>query len=145
MLPKPSTMACAVSRTDMMSLTCTRRLSATPRPRNVCACIFSALPITRSISGMAAKRSGSICAAQPVTMICAAGFSRRSLRMVCVAWRTASPVTAQVLTITASSQAGIGGVPAHHLGFVGVEAAAEGDDADCVAFPLPPFRGERAG
>ena len=60
---------------------------------------------------MAAKRSGSICAAQPVTMMRAAGFSRRSLRMVCVAWRTASPVTAQVLTITASPSPAAGGVP----------------------------------
>ena len=51
---------------------------------------------------MSAKRSGSICAAQPVTMMRAAGFSRRSLRIVCAAWRTASAVTAQVLTMTAS-------------------------------------------
>ena len=31
MLPKPSIMACAVSRTDMMSLTCTRWLSASAK------------------------------------------------------------------------------------------------------------------
>ena len=37
MLPKPSMKACAVSRTDMMSLTATRGLSARPRPRKVSA------------------------------------------------------------------------------------------------------------
>ena len=51
---------------------------------------------------MAAKLAASICAAQPVTMIRAAGLSRRALRIACLAWRTASAVTAQVLTITAS-------------------------------------------
>jgi hypothetical protein len=35
-------------------------------------------------------------------MMRASGFSRRSLRIVFVAWRTASDVTAHVLTIIAS-------------------------------------------
>ena len=35
---------------------------------------FSALPRTRSTSGMAAKRSGSTCAAQPVTTMRGAGL-----------------------------------------------------------------------
>ncbi len=50
---------------------------------------------------MAANRPGSICAAQPVTMILASGRSRRARRIAWRAWRTASAVTAQVLTITA--------------------------------------------
>ena len=45
-MPKPSIMACAVSRTDMMSLTCTRGLSARLKPRKVSGRIFSALPMT---------------------------------------------------------------------------------------------------
>ena len=50
---------------------------------------------------MAAKPAGSVWAAQPVTMMRAAGLSRRALRIACFACRTASPVTAQVLTMTA--------------------------------------------
>jgi hypothetical protein len=64
--------------------------------------LFSALPSTRSISGMAAKAVGSIWAAQPVTTMRASGRSRRALRMAWRAWRTASAVTAQVLKITVS-------------------------------------------
>jgi hypothetical protein len=63
---------------------------------------FSALPITRSTSGMAANAAGSICAAQPVTTSRAAGRSRLALRICWRAWRTASVVTAQVLKTTAS-------------------------------------------
>ena len=44
-----------------------------------------------------------VWAAQPVTMIWRAGSSRRALRMACLACRTASAVTAQVLTMSASS------------------------------------------
>ena len=51
---------------------------------------------------IAAKLSGSICAAQPVTMIRASGFSRRNRRMSFRAFRTASAVTAQVFNTTAS-------------------------------------------
>ena len=51
--------------------------------------------------GHAGEAGGSICAAQPVTMILASGRSRRARRIACRAWRTASAVTAQVLTITA--------------------------------------------
>ena len=57
--------------------------------------------MTRVTSGMAAKVSGSVCAAQPVTITGAPGFSRASLRISCRALRTASAVTAQVLTTTA--------------------------------------------
>ena len=64
---------------------------------------FSSLPMTRSTSGMPAKSSGLVCAAQPVTTMRASGRSRLSRRMVCRAWRTASAVTAQVFTTTASS------------------------------------------
>src|SRR5208282_3032006 len=45
---------------------------------------------------------GSVCAAQPVTTILACGRFRRSARIACRAWRTASAVTAQVLTTTVS-------------------------------------------
>ena len=60
------------------------------------------LPTTRSTSGIAANEAGSICAAQPVTTSLAPGRSRRALRIAWRAWRTASPVTAQVLNTTAS-------------------------------------------
>ena len=52
---------------------------------------------------MFAKVFGSVCAAQPVTTICASGRSRLSRRMLWRACRTASAVTAQVLTTTAFS------------------------------------------
>ena len=52
---------------------------------------------------MAAKAWGSICAAQPVTTIFAPGRARRARRMAWRTCRTASPVTAQVLKITALS------------------------------------------
>jgi hypothetical protein len=58
---------------------------------------------TRATSGIAAKVSGSVCAAQPVTMIVAPGCSRDSRRISCLAFRTASAVTAQVFTTTAFS------------------------------------------
>src|ERR1700734_1270488 len=51
---------------------------------------------------MATNVCGSVCAAQPVTTILAEGRSRRSARIACRAWRTASAVTAQVLTTTVS-------------------------------------------
>ena len=64
---------------------------------------FSALPSTTSTSGIAAKAAGSVCAAQPVTTSRAAGLSRRRRRICWRAWRTASAVTAQLLTTTASA------------------------------------------
>ncbi len=42
------------------------------------------------------------------------------------AWRTASAVTAQVLTITASAEPRLGGEALHRLALVGVQPAAEG-------------------
>ena len=63
---------------------------------------FSALPSDAVDLGHARLGAGSICAAQPVTMIRALGRSRRSRRIAWRAWRSASAVTAQVLTITAS-------------------------------------------
>ena len=89
----------------MMSLTCTFSVSPMKpldSPAQVSGDIFSELPITASTSSIAAKLSGSICAAQPVTMTRASGFSRRRRRISCRALRTASAVTAQVLTTTAS-------------------------------------------
>ena len=82
----------------MMSLTRMRAAVSSRAP----GADFSALPSTRSTSGMAAKAAGSIWAAQPVTIRRAPGRSRRALRIACRACRTASPVTAQVLNTTAS-------------------------------------------
>ena len=50
--------------------------------------------------------------------------------MVWRACRTASPVTAQVLTITASSSPAALALRAHDFGFMRVQPAAEGDDLD---------------
>src|SRR4029077_15607937 len=52
---------------------------------------------------MAEKVSGAVWAAQPVTTMRACGRSRRSFRIFWRAWRTASPVTAQVLTMIVSA------------------------------------------
>jgi hypothetical protein len=62
---------------DMMSLTRTRVEVSISAP----GAAFSALPSTRSTSGMAAKAAGSTWAAQPVTIIRAPGRSRRALRI----------------------------------------------------------------
>ena len=51
-------------------------------------------------------------------------------RMFCRACRTASDVTAQVLTTTALSNAGGGRLAPDHFGLGDVEPAAEGDDVD---------------
>ena len=64
----------------------------------------AALPMTRATSGISAKRSGSISAAQPVTMISAPGFSRARRRIAWRACRVASAVTAHVLTMTRLSR-----------------------------------------
>ena len=87
-----------IVRAAMMSPTATRA----PPAAQARASSFSVLPSTRSISGMAAKVAGSVCAAQPVTTMRASGRSRLMRRTVCRAWRTASPVTAQVLSTTVS-------------------------------------------
>ena len=57
---------------------------------------------TAFTSGICAKLSGSICAAHPVTITFEVGFSRRNRRISWRDLRTASAVTAQVFTITAS-------------------------------------------
>ena len=49
-----------------------------PEPR---ALSFSSLPRTSATSGMSAKVAGSVCAAQPVTTMRAAGRSRLSRRI----------------------------------------------------------------
>src|ERR1700730_11580692 len=67
----------------------------------VSAAVFDALPSTRSTSGISAKAAGSVCAAQPVTITRTPCRSRATRRIVWRAWRTASAVTAQELTITA--------------------------------------------
>ena len=70
--------------------------------------------------------SGSIWAAQPVTSRRASGRARCALRIAWRVWRTASAVTAQLLTMTRSSSAA--GQRAHRLALGDVEPAAEGDD-----------------
>ena len=89
----------------MMSSTTTFSVSpirsGARRDAQVAGCIFSWLPMTLVTSGMAAKVSGSVWAAQPVTMTGTPGFSRDRRRISWRALRTASAVTAQVLTTTA--------------------------------------------
>ena len=79
-----------------------------------------------STSGMAASWSRSISAAQPVTSRRASGRARRALRIACRVWRTASDVTAQLLTTTTSPSFAKQRANAFALG--DVEAAAERDD-----------------
>jgi hypothetical protein len=100
----PSMRCAAVSRTAMMSLTRTRSVPKSCSAVQDSAFIFSWLPSTCATSAIAAKVCGSTCAAQPVTTMRASGRSRAILRMVWRAWRVASAVTAQVLTITTSSR-----------------------------------------
>ena len=76
------------------------------------------------------RSAGSVCAAQPVTTMRACGRSRVSRRIAWRACRTASAVTAQVLTTTASASPARLRLAADHLRLVGVEPAAEGDDVD---------------
>ena len=95
---------------------------------------------------MAAKVSGSVCAAQPVTTMRASGRSRLSLRIAWRACRTASAVTAQVFTTTASARPAPCALAADHLRLVGVEPAAEGDDLDAHrAAPLRRTARDRSG
>ena len=110
----PSMRCGAVSRTAMMSLTTIFSSAAMPKPSGrpkaervsiqAPARNLSSLPMTRSTSPICAKVSGSVCAAQPVTTMRAPGRSRRSFRIAWRAWRTASAVTAQVLTTTVSAR-----------------------------------------
>src|SRR6185369_9030303 len=100
---KPEMRCAAVSLISMMSETAMRSLALPSAMRwKLLASSFSELPSTWSTSGRLANFSGAICAAQPVTMILASGFSRLALRIAWRAWRSASAVTAQVLTMIAS-------------------------------------------
>ncbi len=100
--------ASGVARAAMMSPTAVLPSRSTPAPPRSAPPVsaqaagesFSPLPSTRSTSGMAENVCGSTCAAQPVTTRRAAGRSRLALRIAWRAWRTASPVTAQVFTTT---------------------------------------------
>ncbi len=62
---------------------------------------------------MAAIISASVCAAQPVTIISASGFSLRAFRVACRARRVASAVTAQVLKMMALSSPAFTACPRH--------------------------------
>src|SRR5438874_1601527 len=61
---------------------------------------------TRVTSGIRSNAALSSSAAQPVTRIFAEGRCRRACRIACRVWRTASLVTAQLLTTIQSSSAG---------------------------------------
>ena len=87
----------AVSVAAMMSDTAPGAPAAHASGRSL-----SALPRTRCTPGSAAQRSGAICAAQPVTTMRASGRSRWARRIAWRAWRSASAVTAQVLTMMVS-------------------------------------------
>ena len=67
---------------------------------------FAGFPTTRSTPGIARNVSGSSSAAQPVTRIFASGRWRCARRMACRDCRTASLVTAQLLTMVQSSPVG---------------------------------------
>ena len=71
---------------------------------HVSGSVLRALPMTRATSAISANRSGSTCAAQPVTTISAPGFSRARRRIAWRACRVASAVTAHVLTMTRLSR-----------------------------------------
>ena len=121
---KPATRCGAVSRTAMMSET--RTFAPRSRQERAEASNFSRLPSTRLTSGIAANVSGSTCAAQPVTKIRASGRARLALRIAWRVWRTASLVTAQLLTMIEIVLAA--GERPHRLALGEVEAAAQGDD-----------------
>ena len=67
-------------------------------------------------------------AAQPVTMIRRLGMPRRARRIAWRAWRSASAVTAQVLTMTASLSPAAAAARRMTSRLERVEPAAEGDD-----------------
>ena len=77
-------------------------------------------------------RSGAICAAQPVTMMRAPGFSRRCLADRLARLALGLGGDGAGVDDDGVAQARRARLGAHHLGFVGVEAAAEGDDLDRV-------------
>ncbi len=93
----PVTRCDAVSRTAAMSATPPGASRVQLSGRS-----FSTLPSTRLTPGSAAQASGAICAAQPVTTMRASGRSRCARRIAWRACRSASDVTAQVLTMIVS-------------------------------------------
>ena len=98
------------------------------------AASFSSLPSTRSTSSMAAKLCGSVCAAQPVTMMRAFGLlaARLADRLPGLAHGFGGDRAGveDHRAIVEPAKPGGFGLAAHHLGFIGVEPAAEGDDVD---------------
>ena len=89
-----------------------------------------ALPTTRATSGIAAKVCGSVCAAQPVTTILASGRSRASLRMRLARLPHGLGRHRAGVDDDGVVEPGRRRGVADHLGLVGVEPAAEGDDLD---------------
>ena len=134
---KPVTRCGAVSRTAMMSET---RTCSAPRQEAARIELLAVADHARRLRASPRRSRGSIWAAQPVTSSRASGRARLALRIAWRVWRTASSVTAQLLTMIevvarrASS--------AHRLALGGVEAAAQGDDfrRSCEA---PPGRSRR--
>ena len=98
MRPANSVTSCgAVSRAAMMSDTAEGASGA-----QLSGFSLSWLPSTRTTLGSAAQAAGLSCAAQPVTTMRASGRSRAARRIAWRAWRSASAVTAQVLTMMVS-------------------------------------------
>ena len=130
---KPATICGAVSRTAMMSLTTFRE-----RVRTLCGelgrrCGVELLRIADNVVGFdhlgESLRLGLRRAAGDDDLS-PAGARGAALRIACRACRTASAVTAQVLTMIASSSPALSGFAADHLALGGVQPAAEGDDLD---------------
>ena len=115
----------------MMSLTRTRGVPATPKSaRSSPRSSFSALPRTRSTSGMAAKVSGSIWAAQPATTIGRLGMlaARLADRLARLAHGFGGDGAG--VDEDGVAEAGFARRGAHDLGFQRIQPAAEGDDVD---------------
>ena len=121
--------AARIAVTAMMSLT--RLISAAePCAPRLAASNFSSLPSTRSTSGMAANVCGSVCAAQPVTTICAPRLlalqpADRLPRLPHGFRRHRAGVDDDRVVETGARR-----LRADHFRLVGVEPAAEGDDLD---------------
>ena len=111
------------------------RPDARAKPSRQPARSFSSLPRTSATSGMSAKRLGLGLRRAARDDDAAPGRSRLSLRIAWRDWRTASAVTAQVLTTTVSVKPAAARLAADHLRLVGIEPAAEGDDVDAHAAP----------
>ena len=116
--------------TDMMSLTLTRSVPSTPKPREGLGLelLLIADDVVDLVHGGEARGIDLRRAAGDDDLgvgMLAPGSPDRLARL---AHRSA--VTAQVLTITAPVEPGVGCMLAHDLRFIGIEPATEGDDVE---------------